>query len=251
MSRSVGVIALVLLLLACLLATAPARILALVLPAGEVSMQGFSGTLWRGKASRCLVQTPAGYLHLGAVGWQLDPLSLLLLAPRLGIESNWGSQALATTLVLRGGGDVDLYQLEASIPADLVRQFVPVRLAGVFSLQANELKLRAGWPVAGAGRLVWQGGGWNSPTGPVPLGSYALDFEQAPAAALLGEVITLAGAVTAGGSVRLQERSYDIDITVGSEAGLDQRLQQALALVARPVAQGYRIKLDGELVPPR
>jgi hypothetical protein len=46
--------------------------------------------------------------------------------------------------------------------------------------------------------------------------------------------------------VLLEDRSYDVDITVRSEGGLDERLQQALSLVARPVEQGYRIKLDGE-----
>ena len=170
MSRMLGALALVLLLLICLLATSPARLLGLVLPSGQVVMQGFDGTLWQGKASRCLVRTPAGYLHLGAVSWQLSPLSLLLFAPRLTLESRWGNQTLNTGLVLRGGADVDLAALDASIPADLLRQFVPVSLAGVLSVQLDQLNLRSGWPVEGAGRLVWQRGGWNSPSGPIAVG---------------------------------------------------------------------------------
>lgn len=246
MSRILGAFALVVLLLVCLLATSPARLLGLVLPSGQVVMQGFSGTLWQGKASRCIVRTPAGFLHLGAVSWQLSPASLALLAPRLTLESRWGNQTVSTGLVLRGGDDVDLYGLEATFPADLLRQFVPVSLAGVLSVQLEQLQLRDGWPVEAAGRLVWQGGGWNSPSGPIPLGSYALDFSQPPGSALAGEVVTLAGAVSAEGRVLLEDRSYDVDITVRSEGGLDERLQQALSLMARPVEQGYRIKLDGE-----
>lgn len=247
MSRMLGALALVLLLLISLLATSPARLLGLVLPSGQVVMQGFDGTLWQGTASRCLVQTPAGYLHLGAVSWQLSPWSLLLFAPRLTLESRWGNQTLSTGLVLRGGDDVDLTALDASIPADLLRQFVPVSLAGVLSVQLDQLSLRSGWPVEGAGRLVWQGGGWNSPSGPIPLGSYVLDFAQPPGSALAGDVVTLAGAVSAEGSVRLEGRSYDIDVMVRREGGLDERLQQALSLMARPVDGGYRIKLDGEI----
>ncbi|MDH5172698.1 MAG: type II secretion system protein N [Gammaproteobacteria bacterium] len=250
MSRTFGACALVLLLLSCLLVTAPARVVGLLLPSGEVIMQGFSGTLWRGEAGRCLVRTQAGYFHLGALNWRLDPWSLLLFAPRLALESKWGNQAIAASVVLRGAEDIDLYDLEARLPADLLRQFVPVNLAGVFSLQLESMKLRGGWPAEGAGRLVWQDAGWNSPGGPVPLGSYALDFAQAPDAALVGEVVTLSGAVAASGSVRLQGRAYGVDITLSGEGGLDQRLQQALALVARPVDQGYRIKLDGEFQPP-
>ena len=59
--------------------------------------------------------------------------------------------------------------------------------------------------------------------------------------------MTLAGDVSAEGSVRLQDRAYDIDITVRGENGLDERLQQALSLMARPADGGYRIKLDGEI----
>lgn len=247
MSRTFGAIALLVLLLLCLLATAPARLLGWVLPAGQVSMQGFGGTLWQGKASRCLVNTPAGYLHLGSVSWQLQPWSLLLLAPQLTFESGWGSQTLATGLVLRGSEDVDLEELEATVPADLLRQFIPVSLAGEFSIQVPRLKLRGGAPIEGAGRVVWQGGAWNAPGGPVPLGSYALDFEQAPDAPLVGEVITLAGAVTARGSVQLRDRSYGIDITVRGEPVLDERLRQALSLVAQPTDGGVRLKFEGEL----
>ncbi len=247
MSRSLGAGALVLLLLASLLVTAPARLLGLVLPAGQVAMQGFSGTVWRGKASRCLVQTPAGYLHLGAVGWQLDPLSLLLLAPRLSLDSRWGSQTLTGQLTLRGARDVDLAELEANIPAELLRQFIPVNLAGVLALQLGSLELRDGLPVKGDGRLVWRDGGWDSPSGPVALGSYALDFSQGAGGLLAGNVLTLSGVVAAQGTVTLQDRSYGVDITVSSETGLDGRLQQALGLVARPVDGGYRIKLDGSI----
>ena len=93
MSRSVGVIAPVLLLLVCLVATAPARPGAGA--AGRQVMQGFQWHHLARQASRCLVHTPAGYLHLGAVGWQLDPLSLMTVGPA-GIESSVESQALAT-----------------------------------------------------------------------------------------------------------------------------------------------------------
>ena len=245
-SRTIRALALALLLLACLLATAPARLLGLLLPAEMVIMQGFSGTLWRGKVSRAMVQTPAGLLHLGAVKWRLSPLSLLLFSPQLSLDSDWGSQTLVTDLVLHGGQDVDLTALEATIPADLLRQFVPVELAGVLQLQSELLVLRGGVPVEGKGRLVWLNGGWDSPTGPVPLGSYALDFSQSPDAALMGQVLTLAGEVAAQGSLELAGRSYGIDITVRNEAGLDQRLQQALSLVARPVEDGFRIDLNGD-----
>lgn len=244
-SRTFRVLALALLLLLCLLATAPARLLGLILPSQMIIMQGFSGTLWHGTASRCLVHTPAGFLHLGVVRWRLDPLSLILFAPRISLESDWGSQSLRTQLVLRGGQDVDFSALEATVPAGLISQFAPVELDGLLQLQLEYLMLRDGVPAQGKGRLVWLNGGWDSPSGPLPLGSYAVDFAQAPDGPLQGEVLTLAGEVAAQGSIELAGKSYEIDITVQNEAGLDERLQQALSLMARPVEQGYRIKLGG------
>jgi len=244
-SRTFRVFALALLLLLTLLATAPARLLGLILPPEMIVMQGFGGTLWRGTASRCLVQTPAGLLHLGVVQWRLNPWSLVMFAPRISLDSAWGSQSFTTELVLRGEQDIDMTALEATFPAGLLSQFAPVELAGLLQVQLEYLVLREGVPTQGKGRLVWLDGGWDSPTGPLPLGTYALDFAQAPDAPLQGEVLTLAGDVSAQGSVELAGKSYGIDITVQSAAGLDQRLQQALSLMARPVEQGYRIKLSG------
>jgi hypothetical protein len=45
----------------------PARVLAVLLPGEQVLLQGYQGTLWRGSASRALVQVGGGYLHLGTV----------------------------------------------------------------------------------------------------------------------------------------------------------------------------------------
>ena len=246
MSRTLGGLALVLVLLACLVASAPARLVGLVLPSDQVLMQGYSGTLWRGGASRCQVRAGPGYLHLGAVEWQLQPGSLLLFSPRIRLNSRWGSQTLTTEVVLHGQQDIDLYQLDANFPAELVRQFVPVALAGTLSLQVEQLKLRDGLPVEAAGRLVWQNGVWLALAGPMELGSYALDFSQDRGGPLTGNVLTLSGPVEASGTVQLQQRSYDVDISVAGKNGLDPRLQQALSLVARPAGQAYLIKLNGD-----
>ena len=130
MSRALGGLALVLVLLVCLVASAPARLLGLVLPSEQILLQGFSGTLWRGSASRCQRRLGPGYLHLGAVQWRLHAASLLLFAPMVEVSSRWGGQTLGAELVLRGQQDIDLYRLDENFPADLVPQFVPLSQAG-------------------------------------------------------------------------------------------------------------------------
>ena len=232
--------------LVSLVASAPARLLAMVLPEEQVYMQGYKGTLWRGSAARCMLRTGEGVLHLGAVEWRLRPLSLLLFAPRLELASSWGSQRIATEVRLLGAGDLDLYQLEANIAADLLRQFVPVGLVGRLSAQLESLSIRDGLPVTGVGRLMWEKGGWVSPGGPKPLGTYALDLLAGQEDRLLGDIVTVTGRVEASGTAQLQGRDYSVNILVGGQR-LDRELRQALSLVAQPEAEGYRIKLDGQL----
>jgi len=193
-----------------------------------------------------LLRLPQGYLQLGTVHWSLQPLSLLLLAPQLTLRSEWGNQTLTGELVLRGQRDLDVFNLEGQLAADLLSRFAPVALDGMFTLQLEKLQLRDGLPYSTAGRLVWQDGGWRSPRGLVPLGSYAMDVQQAPGEALEGQVITLSGPLRANGTVQLQARHYEVDILLSSEGSMDEQLQQMLSLIAVAEDAGYRIGVKGD-----
>jgi len=246
MSRiSLGLV-LALIFLASLLVFAPARLISLALPADQVHMQAYTGTLWRGSASRALVKVGPGYLHLGAVQWQLAPLSLLTLSPRLTLHSQWGQQRIAGDVVLRGDQDLDLHEFEVTVDADLLRQFAPVTLSGTLNASFEELVIRDQLPVAGKGRLVWQNGAWDSPQGFLPLGSYALDINYMINGGLTGTVLTLSGPVEAEGGVELLGREYSVDILVGGDSGLERPIQQALSLIATPEGSRYRVALEGE-----
>lgn len=231
-----------------LLALVPARLVNGFLPGTNVIMQGYSGTLWRGAASRCLVATGSGYLHLGRVRWSLSPLSLLTLSPSLTLESTWGRQRINTDLRISGPEDLELTDLDAMVSAQLLQQFLPLSISGDFSVQAEELYLEKGFPSRARGRLIWQNAAWDAGQGSSPLGSYAMDFEQQPGGALEGELVTISGAVSANGSVRLLGKDYSLDILVSGEGGLGSQLEQALSLIAQPVSEGYRIKFDGQLI---
>jgi hypothetical protein len=229
-----------------LLVSAPARLLHLALPGEQLVMHGLAGTVWHGSASSVSLRLPQGYLQLGTVQWSLRPFSLLRLAPRLTLRTEWGKQTLEAELVLRGQRDLDVYKLEGQLPADLLGRFAPVSVDGLFTMQLEELQLRDGLPYSAAGRLVWQGAGWQSPQGLVLLGSYALDVLQEEGAALDGKVTTLSGPLQANGTVRLQGRHYEADILLGSESGLDTQLQQMLSLIAVAEDAGFRFSLKGD-----
>ena len=246
MSRLPWALALIVLFLVTMLANAPARLLARVLPAGQVVMQGFEGTVWDGSASRCIIQLPVGYLHLGSVRWSLSPWSLLTLAPRVQVESKWGQQTAAGALQLRGSQDLVVEDFEGRVGADLLRQFAPLAVGGSFTVQLAMLELKDGLPYQAEGRLVWQQATWLSSRGPVALGSYALDVAQPEGAALVGDVLTLNGPLEAKGEVRIDGRRYELDVFAGGDSALNAELRNALALLAAPEPGGYRVALEGE-----
>ncbi len=247
MSRTTLGVALALLFLVCLLALAPARLVNAVLPGDTVIMQGYTGTVWRGSANRALVRAGSGYVHLGKVHWSLRPLSLLTLSPWFTVESTWGRQRIKTNVRISGSESLDLTGLDVRFPVKLLRQFLPLAIVGELSVQAEKLHLERGLPSSAEGRVVWRDAAWDSAQGTVLLGSYAMDFSQSPGEALIGKIITIAGPVSADGHAELRGEHYILDVLISSDTGLDTQLEQALSLVAQPVAQGRRIQFDGQL----
>jgi len=226
-----------------LIVYAPARVLLWVLPGEQVALQGVQGSLWNGRASQCVLRLPQGNFHLGSIAWSLEPSSLLLLAPKLHLNSEWGMQRLSGEVVLRGAQDFDLRDFDLSVAAELLQRFAPVLVEGVLAAQVESLSLRDGLPHEGKGRILWQQGSFRSPKGSVALGSYAVDFHQEAGEPLLGEVVTIEGPLQAAGKVSLNQRQYTVDVFVNSEAQLDPQVKQAFDLMATPVDDGYQVKL--------
>ncbi|QFU75024.1 type II secretion system protein N [Halioglobus maricola] len=247
MSRlKIGLIA-VLFLVLCLVVLAPARLVLLFVPAGQAELQGVSGSLWHGAASRAIVRTDAGMFHLGELEWKLKPWSLLLLAPRVELSSSWGQQHLNALLTVHGSKDIDLAALDAQVPAELVKHFLPLQLTGLVSLQAPQIEIRDGLVTGAQGRLVWQQGGWQAGGAPRSLGDYALEFNQLEDGTLAGEVITLAGELQAEGDLGLRGREYTVDVLLSGPGLADPMLEQSLQLVATPEGGNYRVKLQGTM----
>ena len=244
-----GALALVVLLV-LLASSAPAHLLLRVLENTPVTAQALQGTIWQGRAGRVLVATDAGLLHLGEVSWSLRPWSLLALAPRLQVGSRWGGQRLQAELQIRGRSDITLETLDASFDAALLRHLAPVALQGVVSLQATQLRLRDGLPVETEGRLLWQQAAWDAPRGVLSLGSYVVEVSQPRGGDLTGTVLTLEGPVRATGQLQLARSSYSIAVLIAHDGRWDPQLQEALSLLARPVAEGYDLRLEGQLPVP-
>lgn len=239
-----GLIALFLMALGVL---APARLVVSMLPENTLAMQGVTGSLWRGEASVAVLDTGNGYLHLGELKWRLKPLSLLSFAPQLELASHWGAQRIAGSLRFKGRDHIELENIDALLDAQLLRHYAPLELSGSVSLQISHLEVQDGLSREGAGRVVWQNGGWISTRGQRSLGSYAIDFSQQRNEPLQGAILTLQGGLQAAGDLALRDRSYAIDVFLHGPAIGDPQLRQALQLVASPQGDGFRVKFSGDL----
>lgn len=230
-----------------LLLKAPARLLGAVLPEGQLVMTGYSGTLWQGSASRVLIHTEGGDLHLGRLEWSLQPLSLLVFAPTLEFHSQWAQQTLSGEIEINGPESFFLQDFEARLPASLIQQIAPLELDGTLSILLESLSVEDRRLHAVEGRLLWQHAVWDSPRGKIPLGSYAVDLVQLEGEALEGNIVTIDGPVNAAGTVYLERAEYALDALVTSETELDAQLQQALSLLAEQTSEGFRMKFSGQL----
>jgi hypothetical protein len=228
-----------------LIVTAPARLLGYVLPAELLSMQGVEGSVWQGTAGSAALAVTGGHLQLGQLRWKLSPWSLLWLSPRVQLDTSWGQQMLRADISVSVAGTITLRDASITIPADLVRQWLPVELRGRLNLTTEEISMRDRQPLSGNGRLVWQNARWIGNSTSQDLGDYVLEFEVDEAGELLGTITTLGGPVQVEGKVGLGGGGYDIDIQLSSETGISAEMGSALQLVAEPRGSGYRIKLGG------
>ena len=233
-----------------MLALAPARLLAWVLPASQLHGIGYSGSVWQGRVASMRVATPAGPLQLGSVEWTIDPASLLTLAPTVRWRSEWGSQQSQGRARWRGGQSLELSDLEFGVDAGVLRRLLPVTVSGHLSGLLSSVKIDAGRVVSLRGQVSWQKASWRDGDRRFALGDYALEFSPGPAGAVRGEIITLQGPLVAQGSVSLApDGAFDLTLSLDSDQPLAQPLERALSLMAVPENEGFRLQLQGDLYP--
>ena len=238
-----GSLALVLLVIVGL----PARLIPLVVDDTNLRLSGLSGTVFDGRAARALVRTPAGFLHLGSVSWDVDPWSVLTLKPSLDLRMAWGAQRAELSLQSKRN-TTTLRDVDASIDAKLLRTLAPLAVEGRIGLQLAYLRLDGFSPMEADGRLVWQSAVWRSSSREHPLGSYVAQIQSPDDQVLAATIDTLSGPVAAVGFARLTGSRYDLDLTIsGRDRALAPEVERALRLFASPEEDGYLLRLDGDL----
>ena len=236
------------LLLLFFLYTAPARLMGHFLPQPQVLASGYEGGFWEGSAQTMAIAVSGGYVQLGRVQWRLRPWSLLLLSPRLELETAWGQQRIDADLQVSPSGSLRLRDSKGSVDAGLLRRLLPIQVDGLVSVQVSDLKLDSqGAPQRGEGRLVWQQARWFGSRGASPLGSYVAEFEVTDAGQVEALVTSLNGPILINGSATLQGSQLALDALINSDQPFHPELATPLQLVATPVDGGFQLQMSLDL----
>lgn len=227
-----------------LVALAPARVVAPLLPEGVV-LGGLGGTVWNGHAARASLSMDGRVLVLGRVEWSVDPLSLLLLSPEVSLHSRWGSQRIDARIQRPVTGGLILRDVSAALDVGFTQHLLPLYVGGVLEIDLGRLQMTAVGLDRVEGRLVWRNAVWTAHAGDVFLGNYVLELVGQEAGAE-GRVLTLSGPLSVAGSVAVQGRHYALDLDLSGPATDHDGLRQSLELLAAPREGGLDMVLKGE-----
>ncbi|MEM1404465.1 MAG: type II secretion system protein N [Pseudomonadota bacterium] len=244
--RLLSITIVALLILSVALASLPARVITLFVPEGQLLLSGVSGSLLEGRAARAILPTPQGPFHLGELSWSISPLSLLALSPKASVDSTWGDQRLSAS-VSSSRDEVQLINLDVSLNAAILRQFLPVDVEGRASLLFEELTVTPTSVKSAEGRITWQNAAWHSASSRHRLGSYVALVTSPGEGLIETRVDTLAGPVTVSGGGSGSMDAYEMELLIDSEERMPQELSRALSLVATPEENGYLLRLSGNL----
>lgn len=223
---------------------APAALVVSVLPP-TVELAGVSGTVWSGQTANLTVSLGDQRLALGQTSWQINPLTLLT-GNAIKLTTDWGRQRAQVTLDVGFDGSVTLTDSSLILDVGWLRRVIPLYVAGVIDADIERMTVSSSAVNDVSGRLVWTDAAWRANGGDILLGTYAVDISTLPDG-VLGEVITLKGALTVTGDIRIKGSEYELSLDLTGPAVRNEAFQQSIALIATPSGAGYRIALTGTL----
>ena len=223
---------------------APAALVVSVLPP-TAELAGVSGTVWSGQTANLTVSLGDQRLALGQTSWQINPLTLLT-GNAIKLTTDWGRQRAQVTLDVGFDGSVTLTDSSLILDVGWLRRVIPLYVAGVIDADIERMTVSSSAVNDVSGRLVWTDAAWRANGGDILLGTYAVDISTL-ADGVLGEVITLKGALTVTGDIRIKGSEYELSLDLTGPAVRNEAFQQSIALIATPSGAGYRIALTGTL----
>ena len=216
-------------------------------PPPGIQVAGIDGTLLQGRATRVSINR----FPLDEVEYRYQPSCLPRLKLCYRFAYDRGELRAGYDLL---NGDTEISETRIDYPVADLMQFVPnplVRLVGRLELSVDELSYFEGKPAAMRGSLLWRNLGIDDEGIKLDIGDVMLDFDGNPGE---GYDFTISDVdasldVNGGGKI-LAGGAYEIDLRIGSDAGIDPQVKQVLGLVAKNVGNNqYRLQQQGRLPP--
>lgn len=169
-----------------------------------LAMSGVSGTVWDGRARMSSIEIDNQHYSLGALRWQLSPMSLVGLRPCADVDARLEGQQISGLACAGLDGEVSVSNASIDAPANLVQAGVPVPIEGQLAASLQTLRMVNGQLQDLRGNLSWTNarvqadGAWAS------LGSFAAEAQYDPGQnALVAQVFDLDGPLDVDLTVRL------------------------------------------------
>lgn len=233
-----------LVLVAVLIVTFPARVAYRWLAPPEVQLSGISGSVWNGTATQAL----AAGAYIRNLSWRLKPSELLAGKLAFNTTSSPASGTLTTDVAVSLDGSLTFSDLAGRISLDLVHPaFQKNGISGDLSLMFSELVLQEGIPVAANGQITVAN--FFVPTlSAGRLGDFRANFVTTQEG-VVGSVEDLSGVLEVDGTIRIaSDRSYTLVGEVAARRDAPPSIEQQLRFLGTPDERGMRpFRFDGQL----
>lgn len=217
----------------------------------SLQLTGISGTVCKGRAAQLSL---GGQPAIGNMGWQFQPLQLLLGRASLRLSGGDQGTLLDGTVFALPSGTVVVsdFRLNGPVKALLTalgQAFVPVE--GTAAIDLSELRLRQAWPQSAAGSLTIRGLAWKLGRDPVPLGDFEALFEN-ETGGIRATLRSLDGALELQGEGSVgQDRRYAMELRMKPKPDAPPLVNNLVKNLGAPDRQGwYRLLRNGEVPAP-
>lgn len=247
--RNLFLLVLILALLAVLaLAFLPARI-ALDFVGGRlgpVELGEVSGSLWKGQASPASINGEP----IGALGWNLHPLSLL--GARVDADLRLQGEVYNGAGAVSVGRDrsVRVRDLVLTMPAQRLQPALDIPalvLRGEVQVEVDAAEVKGGFPTEVLGRAIWKNAAVAG-SAEAQFGELTTEFATMPTGGVAGTLKDNGGPLQAEGTFAASLLGYEADIVLRARDGNPQ-VTEALQYIGQPQADGSsRLEVRGKLL---
>ncbi|MEJ2443439.1 MAG: type II secretion system protein N [Exilibacterium sp.] len=216
----------------------------MVQQAGPVQMSQVSGSLWSGRAAEVVLKVDRKPFLLGALKWDLNPLSLLILRPCADVNLEAEGQNMRANLCA-GFGGLQLSQGDLKFSAGVLTPWLPTQISGLITARIAEAGVDSHFNVNElAGNLSWSEASVYNGSEWMALGAYSADLSVDGNGGIIADVIDRGGPLQLRMQV-LAKEGLALKGSVLLRKDAPPAIQQSLPLVGDKQADGsYAIDMS-------